>query len=133
MPRQQLSKENHYQTLRPPITHFVSVTCEEIDCERFLNGWVVVLPADHETHIKTIKDDLTRRYTETWEAGLVTFSFPPGTPCYMNMLTHKRARFDQLPLFVKKVGVDRKLVSGVQWHDDFQEDVYQIKKIKKEG
>lgn len=56
-------------------------TCQEVDCEYYLNGWVTVVDADKAELVRSLRG----RYSFTerpLEGGLFEFTFPPGQQCF---------------------------------------------------
>jgi hypothetical protein len=78
-----------YQTYgwsMPVATHWVAATCEDIDCEAYLHGWMSTFDLstdlgqrqyDYCTH------DTSRSHTEHRPGGtLVELTYPAGTTCF---------------------------------------------------
>lgn len=75
-----------YGWSRPLPTHWVPATCEDIDCDAYLHGWVSTFDLSTElgqhqywfcTH------DTTRSHSEYRPGGtLVELTYPPGTTCF---------------------------------------------------
>lgn len=91
--------EQRFKVLQPLTTHYGWVSCRDFDCEQFLLGFQLVLPleSDQTAWMRSIRDKVVQvavdqagqpvrhRYWFTEELtpdGLVTFTFPPGQPCF---------------------------------------------------
>lgn len=66
---------------------WVTATCQQVGCERYRDGWSVRLdPTIREAagRIHHIRWSPTRRgWVETTDpSGVITFTFPPETPCF---------------------------------------------------
>lgn len=93
-----------YSIASPRETHTRTATCDEVDCEPFLNGWATTVPTGGQL------EAALRASGRHWATrmpnpdGTVTFAFPPGQPCF-RAATHR-------------VGLDRPahfLVRGGDW------------------
>lgn len=57
-------------------------TCEQVDCDAYLHGWVTVVAADSE-QAYYIRTQSGRSFIEErGEGGLATFTFAPGQQCF---------------------------------------------------
>lgn len=95
-----------YGFARPLKTHWQQASCEDIDCQFFLEGWVTVVDESSDLGQKQayyIRHDRSRRYSESRnEAGLICFTFPPGQRCFGSG-SHRQPR-EILPRFYVKNG-----------------------------
>lgn len=94
----------------PQPTHWVPASCEDIDCDAWRMGWVTSVDLSTELGQRQyhyITHDKTRSYTETRTGGtIVDFTFPPGTPCFVNRPTgdgHQRP-VGKPPVFYRRDG-----------------------------
>ncbi len=75
-----------FQISAPLATHWVDATCEEVACERWLNGWQTVV--DESTQLGQrqayyIRHDKSRSHAEARrKEGTTVFSFGPGQRCF---------------------------------------------------
>lgn len=99
-------------------------TCEEVDCEHYLHGWVTRVPVGSEW------EHLLQQSGRHWaartvdDAGIVSYAFEPGTPCFK--AEQHRVRI-ALPLYIVRDGDWRGNPTGNSrahanirdWADDF--------------
>lgn len=118
IPRLPERLKKHYLLLAPLETHWRPATCEEVACDRWVNGWELVIPAGPraQDRIDYVRADRARAKKEYRRPdGTVVFRFPPCTPLYAGNPEHDnhRIRIDRPELF----GVlDRKRDPGIRWH-----------------
>jgi hypothetical protein len=67
--------------LNRPRDHWREVSCLEIGCVNYANGWKTILPADDIANIEMIRRS-GMGFREEREDGLVTFTFTPGQECF---------------------------------------------------
>jgi hypothetical protein len=75
-----------YQIAAPVSTHWRDAACEEVGCEKYLNGFALVIDetsalgafqGDYARH------DASRSHCESRdELGMTVFTYPPGTRCF---------------------------------------------------
>ena len=59
------------------------LSCKDVDCPAYLNGFDITLPVDRQDLIETIRHDRSRHYTEAKAGdGLIQFKFPPVQNCF---------------------------------------------------
>lgn len=94
-----------YQTwqIHTPKTpdYYQPASCEDVDCEHWLNGWQTRIPATAEGLLYTARH-CGRPYAERAEDGEVVFVFAPGTPCF-KAATH-RIKVGRPELFIVRGG-----------------------------
>ena len=85
----------YFQTFtaaRPKQTHWRKATCEEIECEQYLNGWWTIVPvgSDQERAVfeacsgaDGFRRHAIERPDEADGPGLRAFWFPAGNPCFL--------------------------------------------------
>jgi len=97
-----------YQLLMPPATHFRPARCEEVDCSLYKHGFMIKV--DETTDLgqaqaSYLRKESGREAVMLHEAGLLVFSFPPGTQCFNQ---------HQVPLEREPIP----LVRGGDWRGD---------------
>lgn len=75
-----------FQVASPIATHYRSATCEEVDCQHWINGWAINGNALQEKDWHAIKQS-KRKYTMDSEGWLI---FEAGQPCF-KASTHRVA------------------------------------------
>lgn len=124
-----------YQIRAPLATHWRSATCEEVECEFFVDGWRLRVENLTERDLYKVKNsgrhcmELPVAEGETW------LVFGPGTPCLRQWAPgqplverHHRLPVGRPELYVVRPG-DWRLYTGEsyrfdrgdQWRDDFAE------------
>ena len=71
-----------YSVRAPQSTHWRPATCEEVDCEAFLHGWVTALKTHQEDLIDQVKRSGRAWSSLAADPFTTTFVFPPGTKCF---------------------------------------------------
>jgi hypothetical protein len=124
-----MGPENYqsYQIAAPVSTHWRDAACEEVNCEKYLQGFALVIDetsplgqfqADYARH------DRSRGCSESRdEMGMTVFTYPPGNPCFE---PHKK-RIERMEHFLITGGDWRGNPRGTpavqlrpdQWVDDF--------------
>jgi hypothetical protein len=114
-----------YQISAPVQTHFRKGTCEEAGCLQHHNGFMIKVDLDTDLGRRQA-DYLTyrsgRRFRKEFDGPtLLTFHFPPGTPCFQ---VHK-IRLDRPALYVVRDGDWRRyertrVLRSDQWVDNMQ-------------
>jgi hypothetical protein len=122
-------KYQTYQIAAPHQTHYRPATCEEVDCERYLNGWRVDVQAlsEQQRHAIITSCYQFTQVDEVDDAGvqLIFWEFAAGQRCF-------QASNHQLPsgrpaLFLVRQGDYRasKVIHQYRdpesWRDDFAE------------
>jgi len=79
----------HYKTFAiesPVSTHTRVASCEEVECEQYLKGWMIRIDVGTPLGQKQadyIKRQSGRAYSVVgWNGGLVTLEFSPNQPCF---------------------------------------------------
>lgn len=116
------SNQVSYRILNPTSTHYRPATCEEVDCDHFLNGWQVRVEGLPEELLHTARNS-GRSFTEMRVSEGVTYLvFAPGQACF-KAKTHL-TNIGRNPLFVVDTPADngrirrRKHSSADSWGDD---------------
>jgi len=74
-----------YKIAKPVATHTRAATCDEVGCAAQAGGWQTLVNESTDLGARQahyIRTRSGRAHTETLEAGVVTFTFPPGQPCF---------------------------------------------------
>ena len=76
-----------FQIISPLSTHWRPATCEEADCQSFLNGWKSAIDESTELGQKQayyIRKQCGRKFAESREEqpGLTVFTFEAGQRCF---------------------------------------------------
>lgn len=116
-----------YATRAPLRTHWRKATCKEAQCDGWTGGWRTVIDVSTvlgQTQAEYIRKVSGRRFTESREGFLITFTFEAGQPCFRS--GDHRVRLDRPLTFLRYRGVpgavlERRVHSGADaWLDDFQ-------------
>lgn len=126
----------------PLSTHWRPATCEEVDCEAYLNGWKSVI--DDSTAQGVLQRDFIRakserRFTESRnEAGLLVFDFPAEQPCFAR--ANHRVRLDRQERFLIQGGDFRQRIGRATeerrpeiWVERFAENQNRIIEVQERG
>ena len=114
------------QTFRasaPPSTHFRPATCKEVDCTHYLGGWQTILPTDHQ-HLEWIRHHSGLHFTESRSDGTVTFTFPPGQPCFRR--TEHRISLERPSIFTVNNGRGFSRREPDAWVDEMGEQLEKL-------
>lgn len=125
---------NTHSLLLPYDTHWERATCEQVECEAYLNGWVTVLAA-RDPKCEFIRSKLNGRNTWTEEpkaGGLIEFRFPPGQPCFRAAEHRSPVR---PPLLVRRMGegAPQRLQRPEDYLDSLHTEVDRVARILKQG
>jgi hypothetical protein len=115
-----------YQLSAPRGTHWRPSTCDEADCEFYVNGWSTAI--DESTELGKgqayyIRNQSGRRFTEDRHGSLTTFRFEAGQTCF----AEHEARLDRPELYIVRggdwrgnpTGEVRQHTRASDWVDDF--------------
>ena len=105
-------------------------TCEQVECRAHVSGWRTVLAAN-DGRCDYIRSRAGRAFTEHTEAGLTTFTFPPGQQCF-NAAGHRR-RVEREPLYLVQGAVKRRHKRPELWVEDFSEHLDKIESARARG
>jgi hypothetical protein len=62
--------------------HFINVSCKQVDCEQFLNGWITRIPIDSPQE-QYIKRDKTRQWIAVKvDDETMNYFFEAGQRCF---------------------------------------------------
>jgi len=106
--------------------HFITVSCKEIDCEQFLNGWVTNVPINSPQE-QYIRNDKTRKAVGVKvDEGTMSYLFQEGQRCFR---VHK-VKLEKAPFFtVNQPGKEtarlkRNNMDFDRWTNRFNEQSY---------
>jgi hypothetical protein len=131
----------NYQTYSihaPLSTHWRSISCAELGCANYLNGWTVRVEHLTPAQLHTCRTS-GRRYTElAVREGENYLVYEAGQPCF-EASAHV-VRVERPELYVIRDGDTRAnptgrraVVDGATWNDDFGEHQERIADLMKEG
>lgn len=116
-----------YQVVSPKSTHYRRATCEEVECEQWLKGWVTRVPIGSALAQYVASKAHGRKFTETTKIGESEreFIFPPGQECFRSAKHQIPVGRD--PLYVVRhgdwrgnpSGERRQHVRAADWVEDF--------------
>ena len=109
-----------YRVAMPLATHWEAATCEDVDCPAFLNGWKTVLPADSD--LVGVLRRSGRLFTEECEeAGMLTFVFPAGQPCFAASTHRQQSGRPGLYIHANRETNNSRVVQESEWQERFEE------------
>lgn len=119
-----------YRISSPAETHYRKATCQEVDCERYANGWRVKvngLPADLLKYITNSGrkfSEVRVSDTETW------LIYPGGQQCFDN----HQVSLEKPALYIvrDRAGI-RQHTKPEHWVEENSENLDRIRKIIDEG
>jgi hypothetical protein len=133
-----------YAMRRPLKTHWQPAACEDVDCPKFLRGWVTTIDESSElgqAQAHYIRHDRSRSHAEErTPEGLTRFTFKAGQVCFGSS-EHRQPLFKD-PVFLVKGGdwrgnprrtptvVHR---NGADWQEDFAEHQDRLKTLIERG
>ena len=108
----------HFKMDRPR-DHWREVSCLEIGCVNFANGWKTILPAGDIANIEMIRRS-GLGFREEREDGLVTFTFTPGQECFTGQGGGHKVAVGRDPILTR----DKRVMDPLQWIDDWNNHQY---------
>lgn len=102
-----------FSVINPIDTHFRPATCAEVDCEKYLNGWKVLILDEADPvwimRMEYMQNKLTprcdRRYREYRdEHGTLVFEFEAGQEFFDSAQHQHRVGVEREPLYVVRGG-----------------------------
>lgn len=119
-----------------------AATCEEVQCEHWLNGWVTRVPADSDLEYLIRKERSRRPWTlEQRDESTVSFTYGAGTPCFRASTHRVNVRPDLPQLFVVRGGDWRGNPTGARrvhqrpddWVENLQESTESLRETIERG
>lgn len=89
-PRMETYRYKTYQIASPVSTHYRKATCQEVDCEAYLNGWTY-READLDARLLHVVTHSGKRYrrAQLTEGGDWYLVFEPGQSCF-SVASHRK-------------------------------------------
>ena len=105
--------------LNRPRDHWREVSCKQIGCVNYANGWKTILPANDIANIEMIRRS-GLGFREEREDGLVIFTFTPGQECFTGQGGgHKKAV--ERDAILKK---DNQVMEHLEFMDNWNDHLY---------
>jgi hypothetical protein len=108
----------HFE-LKRPRDHWREVSCLEIGCVNFTNGWKTILPADDIANIEMIRRS-NMGFREEREDRLVTFTFTPGQECFTGQGGGHKVAVGRDPILTK----DKRVMTPLEFMDHWNDHIY---------
>jgi len=118
-----------YTLAAPLASHWRTATCEEVQCERYLNGWQIRKEGLDAQLLHLATHSPQRPYREVQVApGETWLIYQPGLPCFE--ASNHRIRVEREAFYYRWPGDHRGLLPGERvyqhqrpdfWVEDFQE------------
>ena len=105
--------------LNRPRDHWREVSCLEIGCVNFANGWKTILPANDVANIETIRRS-NLGFREEREDGLVTFIFTPGQECFTGQGGGHKKAVGRQPILMR----DQRVMEHLEFMDNWNDHQY---------
>ena len=113
---------DHWRIVRPISTHFKTVSCEEVNCPNYYNGFQIILPTTMIVQIIAIRESRMQYTEEQIESGLIRFIFAPGQECFEGQAGNHKSNLERDPIFLK----NRTVQEPEQWKDGIGESLYRL-------
>jgi len=113
---------DHWRIVRPISTHFKTVSCAEVNCPNYYNGWMTVLSAGYCDEVAFIRRSKLAYTEEQMEGGLIRFVFAPGQECFEGQAGNHKSNLERDPIFLK----NRTVQEPEQWKDGIGESLYRL-------
>lgn len=98
---------------KPRATHWVTASCERVECLNYLNGWVTEVDERTElggSQAHYVRSSSGRSFVEERTPdGLTRFTFRAGQPCF----AEHRVEVEREPIFLVRPGDRRHNVLGL--------------------
>lgn len=139
-PKMPVTAYKTYALRLPKETHYRKATCQEVECEANLNGWMTTLDLSTdlgERQAKYIRLHSGRTFTVTENLPLIRLTFPPGQQCFAD----HQVPLEREPFFIVRdgdwrgnpTGRRRQHTSAQDWIDDFGEHQQKIADAIEQG
>ena len=113
---------DHWRIVRPISTHFQTVSCAEVNCPNYQNGFQIILPTTMIVQIIAIRESRMQYNEEEMEGGLIRFVFAPGQECFEGQAGEHKTNLERDPIFLK----NRTIQEPEQWKDGIGESLYRL-------
>ena len=105
-----------YRAKWPKSTHWHKASCREVNCPKYLNGWVTKLdPNFHAEQEYFIRHDRERHHTMKAIDGLHHYYFEAGQRCFGG--DHYK-KLERGPMLLR----NRTVLEAEQWINEFNEE-----------
>ena len=82
MPRKTIHPNlQNFRIAMPPSTHRMVATCEDVDCDHYLGGWMTVVAVDSRQDVY-IRKHSGRKWTVTKVGTQLEYRFEAGQKCF---------------------------------------------------
>lgn len=129
-----------FSILQPPATHFRAASCNEVECDGYVNGFVTVLDPNLAEHVGLMalllksgrhftqmrSEDAAQQLGKALPGGLQAFVFQPGQHCFEKHLLP----VGRDPLFIyDRNGVRRRHHNGLNFNEQMNEESYKVSRF----
>jgi hypothetical protein len=126
--------------IKSPVIGVRQLTCEQAQCDGFVNGWKTRLAVDDQ-RAQYVREGSGRRYIETRDGSMVTFHFPPGQMCFRasehREFTHAPDAYQLRPGDWRGTAGEVRRFTGRRaaddWVDSFANHQIKIKELHQRG
>ena len=108
----------HFKMDRPR-DHWREVSCREIGCVNYANGWKTILPVGDMANIEMIRRS-NMGFREEREDGLVVFIFSPGQECFTGQGGGHRVAVGRDPIMTQ----DSRILEPLNFMDNYNDHFY---------
>lgn len=146
-PRGALNLETHrtFSVVTPPDTHTEPATCEQVNCQRWSEGFAVLLDTStqggRDRYDWIYANPGGRQWYRTVEGDVTRLDYPPGNRCYDQhrrildkpavLLVRKGAHSDRR--VVDRLPVERRHVNGADFMDDLRTHTDSVLEHQRKG
>lgn len=140
-----LDTHRTFSAVMPAATHFEPATCEQVQCQRWAEGFAVLIDTstqegrDRYDWIKAHPGG--RSWYRSQEGDVARLDYPPGNQCYEQhrrmldkpaLLLVRRGAHTQRGV-VDRLPVERQHVSGANFMEDLREHTTTVLDIQRKG
>ena len=108
----------HFKMNRPR-DHWREVSCKEIGCVNYANGWKSILSGSDMPNIATIRRS-GMGFREEREDGLIIFTFAPGQECFTGQGGGHRVALERDPIMTQ----DSRILEPLNFMDNWNDHQY---------
>ena len=116
---------NHWKATRPRATHWREVSCKDVDCLMYINGWETILPWDDIVNIDCIRRS-GLAFREERDGQLIRFRFAPGQECFTGRAGEHRVQLEIDPVFRR----NNQVMAPLEWMDRMNDNLYYVKMME---
>ena len=136
-PQGPVSGYKTYEIARPLATHWRKASCEEVECQAYLNGWQTFIDESDDkgaAQAYYIRRESGRGFVEMFnEHGITVFTFGAGQTCFSSGDNDHRIPLDREAFYMVQGGDWRKRIgerfthaTPDSWVNDFGEHQDQL-------